>query len=301
MIVSRLETVEVGMDEDGEPMTSCVIVAVDDAPAALKAAKARIPKSAQPALRALKKPSPKSARRRPVKPHPASRARRHRRAVANLRLSDGDQRRRSARQAEGVSGRSRRAPQLQGDRHMGASRMEGLMRRNAAEPSGTFLKKRFRSVPGNAGERRGTKFRKVPLCSSLAFIECEFQRRRPKVKDAMQQAADHCLSGSKDSVVVVGPLLRRPSDDGLYFVVATAEARRGFRCVGVNVEDDDGCDQVRLAFLAALIRPGVISHDTDDDLYMVQLCETLWPGPRIAKIRQQIEAERVAAASGVLH
>ena len=33
-IVSRLEQVEVGTDEDGEPITSCVVVPVDGAPVA---------------------------------------------------------------------------------------------------------------------------------------------------------------------------------------------------------------------------------------------------------------------------
>ena len=54
-IVSRLAPVLVGMDEDHEPVTSCVIVAVDT-PAALKPKKgAEVPKSAQAAFRALGK------------------------------------------------------------------------------------------------------------------------------------------------------------------------------------------------------------------------------------------------------
>jgi hypothetical protein len=54
-IVSRLVPVEVGTDEDGEPIKSCIIVAVD-APASAKAAKgAKLSKGAQIALRALQK------------------------------------------------------------------------------------------------------------------------------------------------------------------------------------------------------------------------------------------------------
>jgi AAA domain len=54
-IVSKLVPVEVGTDEDGEPIRSCVIVAVD-ASASLKTAKGpKLPKGAQIALRALQK------------------------------------------------------------------------------------------------------------------------------------------------------------------------------------------------------------------------------------------------------
>jgi hypothetical protein len=54
-IISRLMPVEVGRDEDDEPIRSCVIVTVD-APASPKAAKgAKLPKGAQIALRALQK------------------------------------------------------------------------------------------------------------------------------------------------------------------------------------------------------------------------------------------------------
>ena len=54
-IVSRLVPVEVGRDEDDEPIRSCVIVAVD-APVSTKAPKGvKLPKAAQIALRALNK------------------------------------------------------------------------------------------------------------------------------------------------------------------------------------------------------------------------------------------------------
>ena len=46
---------------------------------------------------------------------------------------------------------------------------------------------------------------------------------------------------------------------------------------------------VTMAFLAC--RPLVV-HDTDDELYMAKVCETLWPGERISRIRAEIEAER---------
>jgi hypothetical protein len=54
-IISRLVPVEVGRDEDGEPVTSCVVVAVDAAPAPKSAKGVKIPKTAQAAFRALEK------------------------------------------------------------------------------------------------------------------------------------------------------------------------------------------------------------------------------------------------------
>ena len=53
-LVSRLKSVEIGNDEDGEALTSCVIEAVDGIAAAPKLDKTRrLPKAAQTALRAL--------------------------------------------------------------------------------------------------------------------------------------------------------------------------------------------------------------------------------------------------------
>jgi hypothetical protein len=51
---------------------------------------------------------------------------------------------------------------------------------------------------------------------------------------------------------------------------------------------------MRLSLLAALLRRkgGVIVHDVADELQMVKLCEGLWPGEKISKIRKQIEFER---------
>jgi hypothetical protein len=54
-IVSRLEGVDVGVDEDGEPITSCVIVAVDEPTAAKVPRGIKLSKSAQNALSALVK------------------------------------------------------------------------------------------------------------------------------------------------------------------------------------------------------------------------------------------------------
>lgn len=55
VIASRLEVVELGVDQDGDQLTSCVVLPVEDgAVPSGKPRSARIPKSAQTALRALK-------------------------------------------------------------------------------------------------------------------------------------------------------------------------------------------------------------------------------------------------------
>jgi hypothetical protein len=53
VVVSRLDAVEVGTDEDGHPITSCVVVPVDNSTATTAAKPAGLPKAAQTALRAL--------------------------------------------------------------------------------------------------------------------------------------------------------------------------------------------------------------------------------------------------------
>lgn len=54
-IVSKLELVEIGTDEDGDPVTSCVVIPVEGVAAATRAPKPpRMPKAAQTALRALR-------------------------------------------------------------------------------------------------------------------------------------------------------------------------------------------------------------------------------------------------------
>lgn len=113
----------------------------------------------------------------------------------------------------------------------------------------------------------------------------------------MQKAADHVLRGANDINVVVGPLVWKPSDGTVskiwYFTVATSEKRRGFRCDQITIGDGIQRDEARRNFLLALTRrKALVAHDTDDELYMAKLCEALWPGERITRLRKQIEAER---------
>ena len=54
IVVSRLEVIEVGIDDDGEPITSCVVVPSDDQPQVGSRKNIRLPESATIALNALK-------------------------------------------------------------------------------------------------------------------------------------------------------------------------------------------------------------------------------------------------------
>lgn len=121
----------------------------------------------------------------------------------------------------------------------------------------------------------------------------------PETKEVM----DYILADRADAHVVVGPLCWRPSD-GLsakiwYFNVATAGKDTGFRCDQIVVEHGGAAASghgMRRAFLVALMsRPPIIIHDADDELYMARLCEALWPGERITKLRESVETERAAS------
>jgi hypothetical protein len=107
-----------------------------------------------------------------------------------------------------------------------------------------------------------------------------------------ERFVDYILSDTDSLHVVVGPVVWHDSNPTeKYFIIATSEAGRGFRCDRLSIADDGD----RLAVLAALFqrRPLVI-HDCDDELYMARLCETLWPGERISKLRATLEAERAS-------
>jgi hypothetical protein len=103
---------------------------------------------------------------------------------------------------------------------------------------------------------------------------------------------DHCLEGANDCNVVVGPLCWRPTDGTSsrywYFIVATSEKARGFRCDQVQGDEED-----RMAVLLSLAtrRPPLIIHVMDNEVDMARWCELLWPGKRISRLRKQVEAE----------
>jgi hypothetical protein len=126
-------------------------------------------------------------------------------------------------------------------------------------------------------------------------MEVRVRRKQETWSGTARQIVDYVLRGSNDINVVVGPLLWQPSDGvsgakRWYFIVATSD-ERGWRCDMVNVEEDER-EWMRMRVMAALVerRPLVI-HDMGDEVEMARLCEVLWPGPRIAAVRKQVEAD----------
>jgi hypothetical protein len=107
----------------------------------------------------------------------------------------------------------------------------------------------------------------------------------------VEAMVEQILGGMTDRHVVVGPLLWQPSDGTAskrwYFIVGTGDAS-GARFDEVMVTEDG----LRYAFIAALIghRPIVI-HDVGCELEMARLCEILWPGERVSRLRRAVEAE----------
>jgi hypothetical protein len=119
----------------------------------------------------------------------------------------------------------------------------------------------------------------------------------------IRYAVDHVLRGSNSSHVVISPLLWQPSDGtaskAWYFIVATSEEGRGFRCDQFIIPFEDDREIYQAAFLAGLARrrPPLVVHVTEDELYMARLCEVLWPGNRISEICRNLEAEYAERAA----
>jgi hypothetical protein len=119
-----------------------------------------------------------------------------------------------------------------------------------------------------------------------------------KDADPFDRIVDHVLEESDDNQVVIGPLLRPPLGSASphdYFMIASSQKDRGFRCDQITVGDGT---QWRNDVIGAFVRrKPIVIHDTDDELYMVRLCEILWPGERITKLRKVVEAERAEAGT----
>jgi hypothetical protein len=112
---------------------------------------------------------------------------------------------------------------------------------------------------------------------------------------AVAEIVDRVLHERGDIHVVVGPLVHRP-DDGHYFIVSSCGEDKDMRCDGVYLafEPEELRAAVRQDIVLELIaRRPIVVHDTGDELYAAKLCEILWPGERITRIRKAIEQERV--------
>jgi hypothetical protein len=57
-------------------------------------------------------------------------------------------------------------------------------------------------------------------------------------------------------------------------------------------DGQEGAEAARAGFLQMLMtRKPLVIHDVGDEVTMARLCESLWPGERVAKLRQAVEAE----------
>ena len=107
------------------------------------------------------------------------------------------------------------------------------------------------------------------------------------------------LDDATDRHAVLGPVLWRPRADNpagknWYSHLATCGAggfRRHQRRPGMI-----RISQTRraLAMMVLIERPPLVVHDTDDEVQMARLCETLWPGKRISALRAAVEREYAA-------
>lgn len=117
---------------------------------------------------------------------------------------------------------------------------------------------------------------------------------------AAREAAKHIRRGKgADTNVVVGPIVWELYGDmrRWYFVAASAD-QKGFHTHQLAAQDESLCEQLRAAFVLALVekRPIVI-HDMADELQMARMCETIWPSAKTSKIRAGIEAERAGTST----
>jgi hypothetical protein len=112
------------------------------------------------------------------------------------------------------------------------------------------------------------------------------------------QVAELVLRNTDSPHVVIGPAVWQPSDGTAskrwYLTIAASETGRGFRCDQIILAPDNPqADRARI--IGAFITRGpLIVHSMEDELDMANLCEALWPGPEIARLRRTIEAERMA-------
>src|SRR5262245_18013709 len=119
------------------------------------------------------------------------------------------------------------------------------------------------------------------------------------MQDGIKRAVDHCLRNVGDLHVVVGPPTWRPSD-GVgskvwYFIVATAGNNKRFRCDQFIMGEGMNVDEMRTSIIVEFVqRRPIVIHDMGDEVSMVRLCEILWPGKRISRLRAAVEAEAAA-------
>jgi hypothetical protein len=110
------------------------------------------------------------------------------------------------------------------------------------------------------------------------------------------------LADSDSVHVVLGPTLWHESNpEQKYFVIATSERGRGFRCdqnefyrvAFRKILIADKHDRLRILRALVARKPALVIHDCEGagEVYMARLCEALWPGERISRLRAAVEEE----------
>jgi hypothetical protein len=90
---------------------------------------------------------------------------------------------------------------------------------------------------------------------------------------------------------------RRHDSAALVFLHLDLRPDKQFRTDTVTVdlswgEGLDGAEAARASFLRMLVtRKPLVIHEVEDEVTMARLCERLWPGERVTKLRQAVEDE----------
>jgi hypothetical protein len=117
----------------------------------------------------------------------------------------------------------------------------------------------------------------------------------------MEETVAATIGDAGEPCVVVGPCCFQPTDGKMskrwYFSVLTCGPDKQFRTDRVDIdpswgEGSDGAHAARESFLEVLAtRKSVAVLDASDELTAVRWGESLWPGERITRLRQDMEAE----------
>ena len=124
---------------------------------------------------------------------------------------------------------------------------------------------------------------------------------------SMLEVCKITVSKLADNQLVIGPICWKPSDGTVsknwYFTISGCTAKKCWWTEMVafppDWQDINLMKVMRADFAINLVAEGtrlsraLILHDCDDELYAIRLCELLWPGDRVRKVRQEIERERV--------
>jgi hypothetical protein len=119
------------------------------------------------------------------------------------------------------------------------------------------------------------------------------------IAEICAETAAYLLEGSVDRTLLLGPIVWRPSDGTSarqwYFHVAGCDRTGEMRVDQLNAESEADTEALRAGIKMALVeRRPCVMIDFDDELAMARWAEALWPCGKATRIREGIEAERMA-------